>query len=211
MAQPQFSALLSAIGEERLRAHMAAGERLHLKAPAGVDPAALLTLADIEEAFALGRIPAEMIKVFAGYRKLDLAAFGVIDDGGRVVNTALARLARQRTTLVISAELDRAVPRLWPFACAAERAFGDAVGISAIASFGDETGLSPHYDSESLVIVQLEGAKTWRFYGDAVAGSARKFTKPDWDDRPCTGELLMEPGDVLFVPPGLQHSCIQHG
>lgn len=201
---------MAAIGEERLREHMAARRLLHVRQEPPCDPAALLTLADLEAALAQGRVPTSMFRVYSGYNRIDLERIGLADET-YVKPLPLVQLAQQQTTFVFN-RIERLIPHLWPLAAEAERVLKDIVSIGAIASFGSGTGIAPHYDSDSLILMQIEGAKTWSLYGEPVAGAARRFRAADWDpSAEVTETIRVEPGDLLFVPPGLRHHCEAHG
>lgn len=194
IVEPRFSHLLEFLGVDRLRDHMARSELFHLPAP-GFDPATLITWAELVEAIDALRIPHKTFQAFAGYRPVDVAALGGVD-GGRLVPATLHKLAAERTTFVFNL-IDQIFPHFWTFAHEAEQILGDYVSLGAIASHGTETGIEPHHDPESLIVVQVTGEKRWRFFDPP--GS-------DTPERPIA-EVLMRPGDILFVPSGLRHVC----
>lgn len=206
----RFSAILDAFGADRLRTHMAEAKPLHVPAPPGIDPARLYSLAELERTLAIGRVPRANFKAFAGYHNVELDRFG-IGGGDFVEPGALSRLSRQRTSFLIN-EIERVDPGLHDLACEAERALGEPAFLATVVSFDEETGIEPHYDAESLLVVQLEGTKHWRFFGEAVADGARLFKRSRWDPAtPVTHEFTLHAGDVLFVPGGLFHNCAPQG
>lgn len=209
MEPPRFSELLDALGAERLRAHMAERRPLHVPAPAGLGAQSLLSLDAFEAAIARGRIARNEVKLFKGYNKLDLSALGAIE-GDWLAPFPLAQLLRDETTLVVNG-VERLVPHLWEFAADAERMLGDRTTLATVLSNGSATGISPHHDPYSLILVQLEGSKRWRFY-DAVAGSGRVARPGEFDAGVApSAELTLETGDLLFVPQGLRHWCAPGG
>lgn len=210
MSATPFATILDAVGVERLREHMAGRRLLHVRAPAGLDRSRLISRDDLEALAASWEYPSEHFKIYAGYRSLDPAAFRMIADG-RLKPGALAHVAGQPVTMVFN-QLERFMPSLQPFAREAEAALRDPVHVGAILSLADKTGIDRHYDRQSLIIVQIEGAKTWRFYGDPVAGAARSY-HPGRTLPPAkvTREIRLEPGDLLFVPAGQTHDCAPSG
>lgn len=198
MVEPCFAHLLELFGVERLREHMARGDFLHLPAP-GFDPATLVTWAELEQAIDAHRIPHKTFQAFAGYKPVDVAALGGVE-GGRLVPATLRKLAAERTTFVFNL-IDQIFPHFWTFAYDAEQILGDYVTVGAIVSHGTETGIEPHQDPESLIVVQVTGEKRWRFFAPPGA---------DAPQRPIA-EVLMRPGDLMFVPPGLRHVCAANG
>lgn len=204
---PGFADLVDAIGIETLRAHVAERRLLHVPAPAGFDAASLLSRAEVEEALIAGRVPPESVQFHGGYRQIEADSFRLFERG-RVVAERLRMLASQKTTLV-AVNLDRALARLWAFAREAELLLGDRVRIGAILSHDVETGIKPHHDKESLILVQIEGQKKWRFFGEPLGPSWRR-NRPESEaepELPVSAELVMRPGDLLFVPSGLRHVC----
>ena len=63
--------------------------------------------------------------------------------------------------------------------------------------------LDPHIDPSDLFVLQLEGTKRWRFFGEtARSGAPGKRL----DDLPvCTQEVVLAPGSVVYVPRGFIH------
>jgi ribosomal protein L16 Arg81 hydroxylase len=63
--------------------------------------------------------------------------------------------------------------------------------------------LGPHIDPSDLFVLQLEGSKRWRFFGNtARSGAPGKLL----DDLPaCTLDVVLEPGSVAYIPRGFIH------
>jgi ribosomal protein L16 Arg81 hydroxylase len=66
--------------------------------------------------------------------------------------------------------------------------------LGAIGSTGSAGALPRHSDPFDLFIVQMEGAKRWRFY------AAEDAKEPIADH-------ILSPGDFAFVPSGTIHEC----
>lgn len=68
-------------------------------------------------------------------------------------------------------------------------------------------GVGPHYDHYDVFLVQGSGRRRWRIGPKADAqtilksGSALRQMR----DFPVSAEYLLEPGDILYVPPGWGH------
>lgn len=89
----------------------------------------------------------------------------------------------------------------------------------------DGHGFNLHIDDHPVFILQIEGAKTWRF--TAVPGvenptrgfqfpPGREAVKLPWGyfTRPATDaleEVELRPGDVLYLPPGAWHEARARG
>lgn len=87
-------------------------------------------------------------------------------------------------------------------------------------------GFGLHFDDHSVWILQMEGAKRWRFAaGPAVPSPLSNFIYPTTEDvafpfpgyavsRPAPGELqevVLTPGDVLYLPAGTWHETEAEG
>ncbi|MDF7774880.1 cupin domain-containing protein, partial [Sphingomonas sp. AOB5] len=203
-----LSQIRAALPDETLREHMAARRLLHIPG-AIADPASIWTMADLERVLARGALGAHEVKIYAGDTGVDLKKVGA-EENGYPRPIAMRTVARQGNTLIANS-LIRADPKLWDLACAVERWTGARTMIGAIASFGP-SGLKVHYDSEDLIIVQLSGSKLWHFHGDVVEGSMRRSVPMPPDAVPPVAfEVMMNEGDMMFVPSGLRHRCTPQG
>lgn len=96
--------------------------------------------------------------------------------------------------------------------------------IDAVLSPAGE-GFPLHMDKASVIIVQVAGRKRWRIsnepamrwpsgttaFSSAGEVAYRDFTPEPWEDleqleRPSLRELVLEPGDVLYIPAGTLHT-----
>ncbi|MGY0232172.1 JmjC domain-containing protein [Longispora urticae] len=64
-------------------------------------------------------------------------------------------------------------------------------------------GSRPHRDEGDVFAVQLEGTKTWTLYGLPDGDDWDRGHLPE--DTPVTEELVLRPGDGLYVPSGMGH------
>jgi len=86
----------------------------------------------------------------------------------------------------------------------------DDIMISASTDTGSA---GPHYDQYDVFLIQTEGNKRWRLGQQCDSNSA---LLPDCDlqilqDFETTDEFVAEPGDVLYIPPGVAHYGISEG
>lgn len=76
------------------------------------------------------------------------------------------------------------------------------------------SGLVPHYDDHDVLILQVQGSKTWHLYLGAdrpprqIQRDADKAVAPE--TLPAPTDLRLEAGDVLYVPRGRVHSAETH-
>ncbi len=193
------SALAEGMADRRL---------IHRPGGCGIPPEALFSLEELEQLLLREGADSKDLRVTVNGRMANLEMLGVLKDG-RLRPLVLRQLTRQGVSLIVN-NLHRYLPKLWDLAGDAERLLRDRVVIGAIASFSKLPALPPHYDPEDLLIVQVEGSKTWRFFGEpADCGMANhEMVKPPAD---VSATVVMRPGDVLFVPSGLHHQCEAEG
>ncbi len=77
----------------------------------------------------------------------------------------------------------------------------------------DGGGVGPHYDQYDVFLIQGKGQRRWRIGQRCDAHSA---LLPHEDLRllaefEATDEYLLEPGDILYVPPGIAHDGVAVG
>lgn len=82
-----------------------------------------------------------------------------------------------------------------------------------ISLAGDQSGVGPHYDNYDVFLVQVEGRRRWEVGGHFNEQSPRRPDTPvmiltDW--RPEESWVL-EPGDMLYVPPRVGHNGMAVG
>jgi len=93
--------------------------------------------------------------------------------------------------------------------------YAASVAANVYCSFKGVQGFGPHYDTHDVFAVQTEGEKKWRLY---------RNREPDPVDYPGEGEevrrylssacgpvmqeVMMRPGDVLYIPRGWYHDAL---
>ncbi len=100
-----------------------------------------------------------------------------------------------RGASVILPNLQRHDPALAAIAREWVAASGEDCWIGAIGSKGESGALTRHRDKVDLFILQTEGRKAWRIYGNDEHAPAPTF------------ECILSPGDYLFLPAGEYHEC----
>jgi lysine-specific demethylase/histidyl-hydroxylase NO66 len=102
---------------------------------------------------------------------------------------------------------------------ALEGEFGSTVGANAYLTAKDGAqGFAAHWDDVDVFILQLEGRKRWRV--GACADDVYRLPRvssEDFDEEalrrlcPTLTEIILEPGDVLYLPRGFIHSAVTEG
>ena len=82
-----------------------------------------------------------------------------------------------------------------------------------ISYSGDKGGVGPHYDNYDVFLVQVSGRRQWEVGGLYDESSPCRPETPvkilsEWQPEHC---WVLEPGDLLYVPPRVGHSGIAVG
>jgi bifunctional lysine-specific demethylase and histidyl-hydroxylase NO66 len=95
-----------------------------------------------------------------------------------------------------------------------ELEWGCMVGANAyLTAPGSSQGFAPHFDDIEAFCLQLEGRKRWKVYAPAKEArlprvSSADFTEDDMIDREPVLDVVLEPGDLLYMPRGWIHQGI---
>lgn len=95
-----------------------------------------------------------------------------------------------------------------------ETEWGCMVGANAyLTPKGASQGFAPHYDDIEAFCLQLEGRKRWKVYAPKKEErlprvSSEDFTEDDMKDRDPVMDVVLEPGDMLYMPRGWIHQGI---
>ena len=83
--------------------------------------------------------------------------------------------------------------------------------VNAYLTPPQSTGLIPHYDDHDVLILQLQGSKTWHLYLGADLPPREiqrdKDKAVDLAGLPAPTDLRLQAGDVLYVPRGRVHAA----
>ncbi|KAL3775595.1 hypothetical protein ACHAW5_003498 [Stephanodiscus triporus] len=94
-----------------------------------------------------------------------------------------------------------------------ESEFGCMVGSNAYLTPLHSQGFAPHYDDVDVFILQLEGYKRWRVYAPMNKRetlpriSSRDYTEKEMEDEELLMDVILGPGDVLYLPRGWIHQA----
>ena len=123
-----------------------------------------------------------------------------------------AKLGKEPWTLLVQA-VDHHVPEvaalLGPFRFIPNWRIDDVM----VSYATDGGGVGPHYDQYDVFLIQGAGQRRWRIGQHCDANSA---LSPHEDLRllaefEATDECLLEPGDILYIPPGIAHDGVAVG
>lgn len=88
-----------------------------------------------------------------------------------------------------------------------ERTFRTDVRANLYASWTATQGFGTHWDDHAVLVLQLDGAKRWRLFGPTRPAPLFRDTElpPEPPAEPLA-DLVLHPGDLLYVPRGWWHS-----
>ena len=75
----------------------------------------------------------------------------------------------------------------------------------------DGGGVGPHVDSYDVFLLQAQGRRRWRIGRAATDAPARRRAAEDARRLRAEQEWLLEPGDMLYLPPGWAHDGVAVG
>lgn len=116
---------------------------------------------------------------------------------------------------LIADGVEALTPEIATLSTALSSHFAGLVGANIYCSFGGVQAFNTHFDLHHVFAVQVEGEKTWRLYQNRADQPIDFPTDgPDarqWFARtrgPLMQEVLMRPGDVLYLPRGWYHDAL---
>lgn len=124
----------------------------------------------------------------------------------RLHPTELHARLTEGASLVIDA-VDELHPPIGRAAMELEQWLRTGVQANLYASFTSREGFGVHWDDHDVVVMQIDGAKRWKLYGPTRTAPMYKDTaEPEPPPEEPTTELVLRPGDVLYLPRGWWHS-----
>lgn len=125
---------------------------------------------------------------------LDLARVRAgLADGYTIICNNIEKYLRPMSTLTHGVEVELNFP----------------THVNAYITPPASTGFLPHYDHHDVLVLQVQGAKTWYFYGDAPVAPhlMQQLHEVDPAGLPEPTSLHVSAGDTLYVPRGQVHSA----
>lgn len=113
---------------------------------------------------------------------------------------------------LVANRADEIAPEIGAVADLLAARFAGLASANIYCSFDNIQAFATHYDSHEVFAVQCEGEKHWRLYAnraDAPLGHGIE-TQGEIDAArgPVAMEVLMRPGDLLYIPRGQYHDAI---
>lgn len=114
-------------------------------------------------------------------------------------------LLRKGSTLIING-IDEIHEPIGTVANDFEQMMGIPVQVNLYASWGTSPGFNVHWDEHEVLALQIRGRKQWRLYGATTLFPVRSLSNIPKPTADFASPLLLDDGDVLYVPRGHWHS-----
>jgi ribosomal protein L16 Arg81 hydroxylase len=133
--------------------------------------------------------------------------------GGKVLdkleNANFLERCQSGATLILD-RVHKLVPALETFTTDLRAEIGHPVQVNVYCSWPANQGFSRHYDTHDVFILQLDGFKEWKVFGETFKYplKADKSSKREPPDDPPLIHTILQPGDVLYIPRGHWHEAL---
>ncbi len=127
---------------------------------------------------------------------------------GMVDPTRLYQFFADGATIILP-QLDHVVPQLAHLCRGMEAQISSRFQTNVYLTPGESQGFKTHYDSHDVFVLQVSGQKHWRIYDTPVELPYRgqSFDPAQTHAQDLTMELVLEPGDVFYLPRGVMHDA----
>lgn len=169
--------------------------------------AGLFEVSTIEGFLQFVRPDAAGVQVVRGGDKKDPAQFRQADGAIDVVQ--IRNWFAQGYTVVLNG-LERYVPAIAALAHAVEAELNFETQVNAYITPPRSQGFLPHFDDHDVLVLQVQGAKTWHVYPASTDVPPHLLPYRDEFDAkglPAPDHLPLEAGDVLYLPRGRVHAA----
>lgn len=203
--------LAAHLGQDEFLAQVLHRQHAHIPAALS-NPAELIAWDDVNTILATHRLEPPRLRLSANGEMLPAHRYtGPVTTRRHTVwqrlhPTELHARLTEGASLVIDA-VDELHPPVGRAAMELEQWLHTGVQANLYASFTAREGFGVHWDDHDVVVIQIDGAKRWKLYGPTRTAPMYKDTaEPEPPPEEPVVELVLRPGDVLYLPRGWWHS-----
>lgn len=175
----------------------------------------LFSWTHLNHALATSRITNDRLRLSVkdGYEQPNNQAFRKVRDAfGRPTDalsiSELHRLMAQGVTGVLEA-VNELFPDITAFTEVLGARYYARSTANAYFSFGATSGFGVHNDDHDVIVMQIEGRKSWRFFGTKDKPNMATVDDLKQPREENVSEILiLNEGDILFVPKGTWHDVV---
>jgi bifunctional lysine-specific demethylase and histidyl-hydroxylase NO66 len=163
--------------------------------------------ATIEQYLEYGRPERSAVRLIKNADKREPDAYRFADGG--VDSVRIRNEFAAGYTLVLNG-LERYLPAMAVLSRAIEVELGFETQVNAYITPPNSQGFLPHYDDHDVLILQIQGSKTWHVYDSLPLIPTHELRLRDLfasDGLPAPSDLILEAGDVLYLPRGRVHAA----
>tara|TARA_R110002096_G_scaffold115892_2_gene251350 strand:+ start:3113 stop:4300 length:1188 start_codon:yes stop_codon:yes gene_type:complete len=133
-------------------------------------------------------------------------------DSGMIDRGAVARHFQKGATIVLP-QLHQVDPTLANFTRSVENLLSCHVQTNIYLTPPDAQGFKTHYDDHDVLVLQVEGSKSWRLYNTPVENPYRGegFQPGAHEVGEPVAEFILRAGECAYVPRGMMHDASTHG
>lgn len=136
--------------------------------------------------------------------------------GERLVpDPAKVQLLLAKGASLIAGDVQSLTPEISQLTQVLGRAFSASAQANVYCSFKGVQAFGTHYDLTDVIAIQTQGQKLWRIYAAKADNPiAMPMSGPEVKDYfvqtrgPLVAEIMMAPGDVLYLPRGTYHDAL---
>lgn len=123
----------------------------------------------------------------------------------RIRAEELTNQLREGATLIVDA-IDETYGPLKQFVLQLEKTFRERIQVNAYVGWGTTKGFDLHWDDHDVLIMQIDGRKAWKIYGETRKWPLYRDKVLDFPapEKPIW-EATLESGDFLYIPRGWWH------
>ena len=153
----------------------------------------------------------EKLNYLLNFHELDLSMRLAVE--GKVLDRSecdrFLERCQEGATLIID-RVDRKVPELAEFIAHLRQEIGYPLQVNTYCSWPGKQGFNCHYDTHDVFILQIDGTKEWNVFKDTLKYPLKhqKSAKLSPPDEPPELNVILEPGDVLYIPRGHWHYAL---
>ena len=169
--------------------------------------AGLLSIADIDRLVAGIEMRGDSLQLVRSKPKI--APRDYVLTSGIVDPIRVADLYAGGATIILN-QLQRQHPPLDTLTRALEVAFCAPLQANVYLTPAGGQGFPVHYDNHDVVVLQVEGSKSWRLYEAPIhlVYRGETFEPGVYDPGESTDSFTLAAGDALYVPRGQMHEAV---
>jgi bifunctional lysine-specific demethylase and histidyl-hydroxylase NO66 len=163
--------------------------------------------AAVEDFLEFTRSERAVVRLVKGDESLDPSTYRHVD--GAIDTVRVRNEFADGHTIVLNG-LERYVPAIASLAHAIEVELNFETQVNAYITPPESQGFLPHFDDHDVLILQIQGSKTWHVYehADVPARDLRRRDAFVATELSAPSDLCLEAGDLLYLPRGRVHAAV---